>query len=446
VRAWTITVPAVVVAVVWARWGRTAALAVVLAALVALAVWALRWPGPFRDLVVARVLGWFRWRTVYARRWYPAMDAAGLTRTTPSRAVYVPTVTRVRSTRVVDRVDVRLLHGHTPADIATAAESLRHVFRACRCQVAERGPGKVRLTFYGRDPLTAPLSPITPTGSPDLGGLRVGASEDGQVYRLRLAGTHLLIAGATGAGKGSVLWSIVQALSPGIASGVVRLRGADPKGGMELFPGRALFTDYADASGEEIVAMLDQAVSDMHERKSAMKAEGLRSFTATTEDPWNVIVVDELAFLTAYAGKDVSASVKAALSVLLSQGRAVGFVVIAALQDPRKEILSFRDLFPTRVALRLAEGSQVDMVLADGALALGARCHEIPLSLPGVGFVRIEGFNEPVRVRFTYLSDTDIRTMADTCPAPVNARSCDVATIAAGLDEAVGVESLGRAA
>jgi S-DNA-T family DNA segregation ATPase FtsK/SpoIIIE len=159
-----------------------------------------------------------------------------------------------------------------------------------------------------------------------------------------------------------------------------------------------------------------------------------------------VIVVDELAFLTAYAGKDVAASVKAALSVLLSQGRAVGFVVIAALQDPRKEILSFRDLFPTRVALRLAEGSQVDMVLADGALALGARCHEIPLSLPGVGFVRIEGFNEPVRVRFTYLSDTDIRAMADTYPAPVNARSCDVATIAAGLEEAAGVESLGRAA
>ena len=47
--------------------------------------------------------------------------------------------------------------------------------------------------------------------------------------------------------------------------------------------------------------------------------------------------------------------VKAALATLATQGRAVGFCVIAALQDPRKEVMSIRNLFPDRIAMRLDE-------------------------------------------------------------------------------------------
>jgi S-DNA-T family DNA segregation ATPase FtsK/SpoIIIE len=65
------------------------------------------------------------------------------------------------------------------------------------------------------------------------------------------------------------------------------------------------------------------------------------------------VVVDELAALTAYCtDRDAKRRFEAALSLLLSQGRAVGFYVIAALQDPRKEVVAFRDLFTTRIALR----------------------------------------------------------------------------------------------
>ena len=87
------------------------------------------------------------------------------------------------------------------------------------------------------------------------------------------------------------------------------------------------------------------------------------------------------------------------------------------LQDPRKDVLPFRDLFTYRIALRLAEDSHVDMVLGDGALDRGAACHLIPASLPGIAFVRVEGANEPVRVRFSYLDDGDITGMAGQWPA-----------------------------
>lgn len=52
------------------------------------------------------------------------------------------------------------------------------------------------------------------------------------------------------------------------------------------------------------------------------------------------------------------------------------------------------------------------MVLGDGARDRGARCDRISDSLPGVGYVRLDGVREPTRVRAAYVSDDDIAAMA----------------------------------
>jgi S-DNA-T family DNA segregation ATPase FtsK/SpoIIIE len=91
--------------------------------------------------------------------------------------------------------------------------------------------------------------------------------------------------------------------------------------------------------------------------------------------------------------------VKAALATLTTQGRAVGFCVVAALQDPRKEVMSIRNLFPDRIAMRLDEPEQVDMVLGDGARDRGAAADKIstdPATGAGVAFVRLETDPDPV--------------------------------------------------
>ncbi|MFU8855296.1 cell division protein FtsK, partial [Micromonospora sp. SL1-18] len=117
-----------------------------------------------------------------------------------------------------------------------------------------------------------------------------------------------------------------------------------------------------------------------------------RQHTPTPDEPLIVLVIDELANLTAYlTDRQLKDRIKAALSILLSQGRAVGVHVVAAIQDPRKEVLPFRDLFPTRIGLRLAEAAQVDLVLGEGMRDRGALCDRIPQGLPGVGFVAIDG-------------------------------------------------------
>jgi integrase len=48
--------------------------------------------------------------------------------------------------------------------------------------------------------------------------------------------------------------------------------------------------------------------------------------------------------------------------------------------------VTFRDLFPVRVALRMVETDQTDMVLGRGARNRGAACELISRSLPGVGY------------------------------------------------------------
>jgi DNA segregation ATPase FtsK/SpoIIIE, S-DNA-T family len=39
------------------------------------------------------------------------------------------------------------------------------------------------------------------------------------------------------------------------------------------------------------------------------------------------------------------------------------------------------------------------MILGDGTRDQGARCDQIPESNPGVGYVRVDGIREPIRVR-----------------------------------------------
>jgi S-DNA-T family DNA segregation ATPase FtsK/SpoIIIE len=239
--------------------------------------------------------------------------------------------------------------------------------------------------------------------------LPIGRREDGSPWLLRLLGTHLLVAGATGSGKGSVFGSLVRALGPAIRSGSVQVWALDPKGGMELQPSSGLFNKFAYESPEAMVTLLEEAVSFMRFRAERLRLEGQRLHTPVAGDPLVVVLIDEMAALTAYIGdRDLKKRAESALQLLLSQGRAPGVLVVAAVQDPGKDVIAFRDLFPSRIALRLLEDVQVDMVLGRSARLRGAECDQIPASLPGVGYVVLEGVREPVRVRAAHVTDEDV--------------------------------------
>ena len=386
----------------------------VVTAAVGLIVWWWLRPDSYHATAGRVLLGVWRSFWAYGVRWRAAMMLSGLGGRFGG-GEYVPRVVRVRAGRFADRVTVRMVVGQHPADWARRLDALAHGFGARSCQVREvpRRPGYAELRVGRRDPLAVVVPALAIPEVVDPEAVAIGRREDGAPWTVRLRGSHTLVAGTTGAGKGSVLHSLIRALAPAVRDGLAELWVLDPKGGMELAPGAAMFARFAHDSPGHMAAVLEDAVTVMQARAARLRGV-TRLHEPSAGEPLIVVVVDELASLTAYADRDDRRRIIAALSLLLTQGRAVGVVVVAALQDPRKEVLPFRDLFPTRIALALVEPEQTDLVLGRGARQRGADCSRISLTTPGIGWVWCDGENEPTRVRAGWVTDTDIAHMVQT--------------------------------
>jgi DNA segregation ATPase FtsK/SpoIIIE, S-DNA-T family len=243
----------------------------------------------------------------------------------------------------------------------------------------------------------------------DLARVVIGRTETGRPWALRLLDRHILLAGVSDAGKSSVMWAVLRALAPWIRSGLVQVFGIDPKGGMELGRAEGLFTRLVCTNGAEAVALLEHVATLTRQRAEALRRQGTRKWTPASGQPFMLLIVDELADVIAYQPDNaLRKRANLALQSILSQGRAPGVCVIGQLQDPRKEIIDFRHLFPTKIAMRLDEPQQVDMVLGDGVRQRGAAAHEISEDTPGVAWTKIDGRREPQRARAFHSTDADL--------------------------------------
>jgi S-DNA-T family DNA segregation ATPase FtsK/SpoIIIE len=410
-----------VLVLAWYQAGWPGVIAAITSTLGVLLVLWIMWPDLFTRLVTVPARCRWRWWWCYRRRWRAVLTIAGLGPKYRGQ-VTLPALGKVQAGRCADLVTVRLVSGQSPKLFADRAEELAHGFAAYSCRVRTAQPGRVVLEFVRRDALAAVIPALPIPSVPDLRALPVGRCEDGSAFTIRLHGTHLLIAGSTGAGKGSYLWGLVRALLPAMAAGLVRVRACDPKL-MELAFGRELFERFGKYAADpaDIADLLEADVADMQSR-AARFAGRQRDHTPTPDFPFVVVLVDEIAFLTAYqSDRKLRERTLAALATLTTQGRAAGYCVVAALQDPRKEVLNIRNLFPDKIALRLDEPAQVDLVLGDGARDRGARCEDIsadPATGAGVGYVRLEASPDPVRVRAAFVTDADIQAMTTTGTRP----------------------------
>ncbi|GGJ93833.1 hypothetical protein GCM10010123_24620 [Pilimelia anulata] len=417
------------------------------AALVAvLALWWWRGRASCQRLVLWPLLARWRRLWVYGRQWNETLTLTGLVKVYEG-GQKVPVLLSVRCNDATDVVRVRMPRGQTPEVWYRQAQALALAFgtRHCRVYSTRRDPAPVRsgrlawlwravdrirfrdrprllsLVFIRRDPLRAVVAPLPVPTTPDFTRLPMGLCEDLSLYLLRLLATHVLIIGATRAGKGSVIWSVIRAVAGGVLSGLVRLWVIDPKGGMEMALGESLFSRYEDTDFTAMAQLLDDAIAEMNRRKARLRGK-VRVHAASTDEPLILIVIDELAALLAYL-QDVRLRerITQSLAILLSQGAGLGVLVVGATQDPRKEVLSLRDLFPTRIALRLNDADQVDMSLGLGSRSRGALADHIPRTMPGTAYVVLSDRPEPVRVRFSFVDDDLIRDMAATYPAPTPA-------------------------
>ena len=247
----------------------------------------------------------------------------------------------------------------------------------------------------------------------------VARREDGTV--VPYSTFHTLVIGQTGAGKGSVLWSIISGMLPAAREGLVEFYAIDPKASEAKDPiarkPSKLFVEVA-TDAEAWADLLSRMVRDLHKRQESSG----RSFTATRTTPLRIIFIDELSALT-MMDTDANRKKEAMqnLLIILSQGRSDGFIVIAAAQAPQKEMVGqVRGFFAMRVALRTETPMETDLVLGQGSSEQGAEAHLIPSANPGnsyatagVGYMRIEGEPLPVRVRFPYTNDQTLHLWSE---------------------------------
>jgi S-DNA-T family DNA segregation ATPase FtsK/SpoIIIE len=423
---------AVLAVAAWWHWCGWISLVVLVGAVaVSLASWRLADLVSF-DRLAGRYLRawWLRW-ALYARKLPSWLHACGLSvrddalpvvvtvnligrkkvrRDQQPAAVRLPVVLGVKSGPSWDQVRVRLVPGQKPEDYDEAARALASARQVARCQVREITPNVVSIDFQRRNLLAdavacRPLVDV-PGADVDVRHVWSGRTEYGQDWHVSLAGGHTLVAGSTGAGKNSVMWCPLVSIAPAIRDGLVRVSGIDPKG-MELAYGRRIFARYA-VTGADALAVLDELVAAMDARKAEF-AGRVRSVPISTDHPLEILEFDEIGALTKYTDRKTREAITERVALLTTQGRALGFTVRGYVQEPTKDTVPVRDLFPRRICLRVAAKSHVAMVLGDGAYERGAWANRIGESEAGVGYVFGEGVREPLRIRAGWVPDETIK-------------------------------------
>src|SRR5262245_50632666 len=262
--------------------------------------------------------------------------------------------------------------------------------------------------------------------------LALGKTIDGSNYVADLTRMpHLLIAGATGAGKSVCLNGFLVALLNKATPDEVKMILVDPKR-LEL----GLYADIPHlltpivTDPKRASYALKWAVSEMENRYKHLAAYGVRNvdqynsevcgsynrkLAAENPDwpqplPYIVVVIDELADLMMVSARDVEESI----TRLAQMARAVGIHLILATQRPSVDVITglIKANFPSRISFRVS--SKVDsrtIIDTNGAEALLGQGDM--LFLP-------PGTSRLVRVHGAYVDEKEIKRICDFVRSQAN--------------------------
>ena len=234
---------------------------------------------------------------------------------------------------------------------------------------------------------------------------------------------HLLIAGATGAGKSVALNCMIASILYKATPEEVRFIFIDPK--------NVAFGIYADiphllapivTNHGEAINALRRATNEMEVRYKKLARRSVRNIeryntllrSERTPDsskerepekllPHLVLIIDELADLMLIASKEVEMSI----ARLAARARAVGIHLILATQQPSADVITgiIRANLPVRVAFKVASkvDSRIIIDVSDAEL------------LPGNGDMLFipQGTTRMVRVHGAYISEKETQDIVD---------------------------------
>ena len=335
---------------------------------------------------------------------------------------------------VVTRYEVEPAAGVKVNRIVTLADDLARVMSAQGIRIQAPVPGRKvvgveianseRETVYLREILESNLfrraeSKLT---------MALGKTIEGKPYLADLAKMpHLLVAGATGAGKSVCINCLISSMLYKATPEEVRLIMIDPKVvELTMYNGIPHLMVPVITDPKQASEALKWAVAEMEARYQKLARMGVRNladynrklkeYNARAEEegaepekslPYIVIFIDEFADLMLTAPADVETS----LMSLAQKSRAVGLHIILATQRPSVNVITgvIKANFPSRIAFQVA--TKIDsrtIIDTNGAERLLGRGDM--LFLPG-------GQGEPVRVHGAFMSGEETEAIVDAIKA-----------------------------
>jgi S-DNA-T family DNA segregation ATPase FtsK/SpoIIIE len=213
-------------------------------------------------------------------------------------------------------------------------------YRRHLCQIDyDFDTGHIFIVEFGEQPKTIPFKPVDINNPAEI---LIGYDRDGNVITVDLGDgePHMYIAGETGCGKSTTMWSIITNM---LLFNDVELWLGDLKGGVEfsMFYGHPKVTKLA-TTVDEVGKIFEEIETEIKARLALFRKNRVRNIKAFNQKveymKYKFIIIDELAQLTYGKNKEPVQ----ALERISAMARACGIHLIIGTQRPDKEVINGR--------------------------------------------------------------------------------------------------------